>query len=444
MSRKWDEIYKRVFPWKTQGWDNRTDLSADEAARVDELELVWRQAPARTLRKMSSSEGHVSFIEDTSVDNETVLDLAERFDIRTMFSQPTWVKTQMYVYIVVLNMVFEFVHHDLQVADASSAVMTQEDRDALELFHSDMERFMDVMAESGGIELIRHKPFPMAGPGAQPEDIDTLMTAYLESHAEFVSLRCSAIARRCWHRLRWVLGTYKQVLKTFKPSPYLALTSASIETRWLSCYRRNNRPDEELMEEIDMRVKIPRRFVDDEAVWEEYTDNMRERFEDMNSDLLQKNLSGFKEITWDLIEDAIEDAGLGNRPSFDLPEGYKPVYEDGLAKQVIRHGGCPQSGLSGCDEGALTGSGWVSLPSILQDVLDIWFWDIDGTWLWIEDGTGRIQPQPRLQDMARLSAEIGPIKVLDKDGNEVQPSEVGASEFSTASEASVPESGASY
>lgn len=85
----------------------RLDPPSEEEKRV-ELEDKWQEQPARLLRLMYRDRHRSRFIEDSADDDAAVARLVKKFDVRTMFSQPVWVKQQMHVFLTLLNTLHEF------------------------------------------------------------------------------------------------------------------------------------------------------------------------------------------------------------------------------------------------------------------------------------------------------------------------------------------------
>lgn len=418
----WDEIWAEVFKGQYASLPSASEAEA-------ELEDMWQRQPARLLRKMYSGGPPSGLIEESADDDDAVAALIQELDVRSMFSQPKWVQRQLFLFIVVLNELHKFRKYHLVESEAFERREHLVDADyaTLAKARDDIATLVDVLVQPGGIELIRHKPFSIAGPGAHQLDFERLYDAYFEPHEDFFKTRARK-ALGAWLHLDSVLRHYYDALENAQPSRFLALTSASLERRWLSNYlSEHERPQQQHLSQVNNRVEVPRRLVNDGGLFTGYIDAARATLNHMNGDIYDQDLSEYGDLTLPLIKSSILAAGMKIPRTFELPpnfETYEDDYEDEkFFKQVIRHGGCPKRHLSGLNSGALKGAGWISLPSILQDGMETYFWNSDGEWLWHEDGKGSRQPEPNIGLMKALVNEIGEVPIFDKDAPYDNPDE---------------------
>lgn len=141
----------------------------------------------------------------------------------------------------------------------------------------------------------------------------------------------------------------------------------------------------------------------------------------MNGDLDEEYLTEYDDLLLYLVKDAVLTTGMKQPRIIELPPGFDaqedPQEAERFFKQVIRHGGCPKRHLSGLMNGALTGTGWISFPNIIQSSMKTYFWNSDGEWLWHEDGSGRgcKKPKPNTEMMKALVREIGKVPAFNKN-----------------------------
>jgi hypothetical protein len=286
-------IFRALFPELTieglmRRWPSRTfKTAAEEPWKTKPLEYIRRSL---AIQLVGQKWRHTMFDYVHSRDR-TTQEIIKSIPLENMTAGtwPAWILIQLYHFFGLMNGLFKLIHV-IEIQDARD----HENEDVnVDEFRSSVADLMDILAAPRGITFIRNTSLPIGGPGANPDELESIFCHHL--HSFYFPLSPVRGYRGVWRdiltRVKMMTKRYVVLLRKYRPSGFLALTPNSCYVRFPLLADKCMKPPVSLRE--NGRWEIRRALDQSNILYEVRKDTLWECLE-----IISHDLKGDRRIAW--------------------------------------------------------------------------------------------------------------------------------------------------